>query len=477
MSQDLGITPQHNRSDIVPPSTTLRFVARFMIPLVLIFFATPFIVLMFYSVPAADDFCNASLSFGPDLVPQHSVLSFTWLYYTRWSPRWLTYFLIGLSMSHGNVLHTYGWLLLLVALTNIASLWFFFATVFELTRARSLLVAGVFYATWIVTLGSPDQQLYWLTNVMVYNLSLSSLVVLLALLLRPRRAAWYWIAVAVLSIAVPAQQEIAGTFLCIIALTGAVVVGVKKLPGSQWYLSLVMGVMSTAAVVLSPGNAIRAAAEHKHLWDIAHFPRWVAHSFYHGIDWLSAPAILVSALCIFLLCQPDPESRANPELPPRWLAAAALWAMFAVLCECALVEVATSSWLPDRVVMWFQFVFSLMFVCVVISGVPEIYRIRFSLGTKLAIFTLFSVTLLGSLTFRNAVEDVRGPAQSWWRVEAARLSQRGGSLEYEAPAVYPKLAKPQMLGADTKCWVNQCLANYLHAQTVIVLNSKEECPH
>jgi hypothetical protein len=454
-----------------------RLASRLMVPVALFIFAAPFFMLLFYSVPAADDFCNASLSFGADLVPQHSVLTFTWLYYTRWSPRWLTYFLIGLGMSHGNFFRNYGWLLLLVALTNLASLWFFFATVFRLTRARSLLVAGVFYATWMVTLNSPDQQLYWLSDVMMYNLSLSSLVVLLALLLRPRRGAWYYIAVVLLSIAVPAQQEIAGTFLCMIALTGAVVVAVKKLPGLQWYLSLAAGVISTAAVVLSPGNAIRAAAEHKHLWDVDHFPRWAAHSFYHGIDWLSAPAILISALCIFLLCQPDLESHANPDPPPRWIAAAGLWAMFAVLCECALVEVATSSWLPDRVVMWFQFVFSLMFVCVVVSGAPEIYCIRFSLSTRLAVFALFSVTLLGSSNFRSAVEDVRGPAQSWWRIEATRLSQRGGTLEYEVPAAYPKLAKPQMLGEDPHCWVNRCLANYLHADTVIVRDSKEECPH
>ena len=476
MTQDLETIPESDRTEASKSSTMSRLLVRFMIPVVLIVFASPFFVLLFYSVPAADDFCNASLSFGTDLVPQHNVLTFTWLYYTRWSPRWLTYFLIGLSMSHGNFLQTYGWLLLLVALTNLASLWFFFATVFELTRARSLLVAGVFYATWIITLGSPDQQLYWLTNVMVYNLSLSSLVVLVALLLRPRRVAWYYVAIVLLSVAVPAQQEIAGTFLCMIALAGTVVVGVKKRSGLQWYLSLATGATSTAAVVLSPGNAIRAAAEHKHLWDIAHFPRWVAHAFYHGVDWLSTPAILIGALCIFLLCQRSPGSRARGEAPPKWLASAGLLAMFALLSECALVEVATSTWLPDRVVMWFQFVFFLLFVCVAVAGAPEIYRTQFSLGTKLAIFALFSVTLLGSLTFRNAMEDVRGPAQSWWRIEAARLSQRGGSLEYEAPAAYPKLAKPQMLIDDPTCWVNRCLANYLNATTVVVRHSKDECP-
>jgi hypothetical protein len=450
-------------------------VARTIIPIVLLVFAAPFVALFFYSVPAADDFCNASLSFNT--VPQPDVLTLTWLYYTRWSPRWLTYFIMGSSMSHGSLLHTYGWLLLLVALTNVASLWYFFFSVLRLSRARASLAAAAFYAIWIVTLSSPDQQLYWLSDVLVYNLPLTTLVVLLALLLRPRHAARYYIGVAVLSIAVPAQQEIAGTFLCFVALTGAIVTRMKGLSTRPWYLSVGLATISTAAVMLSPGNAIRAAAEHKHLWDVAHLPRWAAHSFYHGMNWLSAPAILIGAICILVLCQTDRESRTAEGPPPKWIAVSALGAMAAILCECAFVEVATGSWLPDRVVMWFQFVFSLLFVCLVVAGAPEIYRTRVSLSTKLAVFTLFSVTLLGSSNFRNAVEDLRGPAQSWMRIESARLSQRGGTLVYDAPAAYPKLAKPQMLGPDPGCWVNLCVANYLHAQSVIVNNSKEECPH
>jgi hypothetical protein len=449
--------------------------SRVMLPLVLLVFAIPFTALMFYSVPAADDFCNASLSFNT--VPQNGVLALTWAYYTQWSPRWVSYFLLGGSMSHGNLLHSYGWLLLLVALTNLAALWYFFSTIFKLSRSRSFLVAAVFYATWIVILGSPDQQLYWLSDVMIYNLSLSTLLVLIALLLRPRARIWYYGLVALLSIAVPAQHEVAGTFLCMAVFAASVVATVKKLPRSQWYLSLIASSVSMAIVMRSPGNAIRAVQEHKHLWDIAHFPRWLAHSAYHGIDWLAGPALLVSAFCILLLCQQAPESSVKVNAPSKWIAAAGLLGMFAIVFECALTEVATGTWLPDRVAVWFQFIFMLLFVCLVVCGAPEIYGTRFSPGTRLAVFTLFSVTLLGSANFRAAVEDVRGPAEAWWRIEDARLSQRGGTLEYEAPAAYPQLAKPQKLVEDSGCWVNRCLANYLHAQNVIVKNSKEECPH
>jgi hypothetical protein len=212
-----------------------------------------------------------------------------------------------------------------------------------------------------------------------------------------------------------------------------------------------MATISTAAIMLSPGNAARAVVEHKHLWDVSHFPRWVAHSFYHGLNWLSAPAILVAALCILLLCQQSPEEHVDGHLPPKWLSIASLVGMFAILFECSLIEMASGTWLPDRVIAWFQFVFWMLLVCLVVSGAPEIYQTRLTLSTRLAVFALLLVVLLGSSNFRSAVEDIRGPAQSWWRIEAARLSQRGSSLEYEAPAAYPKLTKPQMLGADPGC--------------------------
>jgi len=475
LTERVLLTADTRQSHGSPGSTVLAWLSRIMLPVALGAFLAPFFLLFFYSVPAADDFCNASLSFN--MVPQPSVTALTWLYYTRWSPRWLTYFLLGHALSHGDILRTYGWLLLLVALTNLAALWYFCATAFNLPRGKAFLAAAVFYTAWIVALGSPDQQLYWLTNVVVYSFPLSTLLVLLSLLLRPRRTAWYYGVVVLLAIAVPAQQEIAGTFLCLIAFVAAVCWIVRRLPGNHWYLTLLASTISTAVVVLSPGNAIRAAAEHKHLWDIAHFPRWTAHAFYHGLDWLSVPAVLVGALCILMICQSRRDLDVSAGPPPRWVAIAGLAGMLAVLCECAWIEMATSSWLPDRVVMWFQFVFWLLLVCVVAAGAPEIYRVRFSSITRLAVSTLFSATLLTSANFRSAVSDIRGPAQSWWRVEASRLRQRGSSLEYEAPAQYPKLAKPQMLTDDSGCWVNRCLANYLHAPTVLVTHSKEECPH
>ncbi len=464
-----------HRPAIAPLTRMALLVSRLIVPCVLVVFAAPFLALMFYSLPATDDFCKATLSFNT--IPQRDVLSVTWMYYTQWSPRWLTTFIQSIVMSHVDLATSYGWLLLTVVVTNLAALWYFFRTVFRLPRTTSFLVAGVFYAAYIASLTDLQLQLYWLTGATEYNLSLSALLVLVSLLSQPRRAIWYFVLVALFSIAVPAQHEIAGVFLCVFLFAGAVVMRVKRLPARQWYLSLGMAALSMIIVVLSPGNAIRAAQEHKHLWDIAHLPRWVAHSFYHGLNWLSDPAILVAGCSIFLLCKRDQETRAADELPAKWLGIAGLCAMFVLLCEVSFVEMASGVWIPARVIAWFQFVFWLLLVCVIVKGVPEIHQVRFSLGTRIGVFTLLAVCLLGSSNYRAAVEDVRGPAQSWWRMNSARLQQHGRALEFEAPARYPNLAMHQNLSTDPGCFVNECMANYLRAKTVVVKETTEECPH
>lgn len=457
-----------------PLSTVARLIARWMVPVALVVFAAPFFALLFYAVPTTDDFCKATLSFN--CVPQPDVISITRLYYTQWSPRWLTTFLQSFVMSHVGLVGAYGWLLLAVIASNLASLWYFFRTFFRLSLRNSFLAAAVFYAAWVASLPHPEEEIFWLTGAMEYFLSLSTLLVLLSLLYRYRRSAWYLAAIILLSIAIPAQHEIAGTFLCVILLAGAVLMRIQELPARQWFLSLGVATLSQAVVMLSPGNRFRAAQEHRHMWDFVHLPKWVAHSFYHGLDWLSYPSFLLAACCIVLLLQSDRERNTSHHMPPRWLGLAGLGAMGFVLCEYCLVEMASGNWSPDRVVAWFAFVFCLLFVCVILTGAPEIFQVRFSESTRIGVFVIFAVTLLGSANFRAAVEDLRGSAQAWHRIDSAQLAHRGGAVEFELPARYPKLAMEQEVTSDPGCWVNRCLANYMHANTVIGKNSREECP-
>src|SRR5258705_4800298 len=219
----------------------------------------------------------------------------------------------------------------------------------------------------------------------------------------------------------------------------AVVLRVKKLPVRHWYLSLVAAAFSLAVVVLAPGNAVRAAQEHRHMWDVAHLPRWIAHAFYHGLGWPASPTILAAGFCIFLLRQREKNSSSSGAFPPPWLRIAALCGMLFVVVEVAFVETATGVWLPYRVASWFQLMFWLLLVCLIAGGIPEIYRVRFSPGTSVGVFALLAILLLGSANFRAALQDLNGPVQTWYRTDESRLRQRGGSLTFEPVSGYPHL--------------------------------------
>jgi hypothetical protein len=279
-----------------------------------------------------------------------------------------------------------------------------------------------------------------------------------------------------LSIAIPAQHEIAGAFLFALLVIGIVITRVRKLPVSQWYASLVAATISQIIVMLSPGNARRAVQEHRHLWDLAHLPHWIGHAFYHGVGWFSYPAILVAAFCIFLLSRRDQDSQYAGIQLPSWIGFAGISVMFAVCCEVAFVETASGIWVPYRTVAWFQFVFWLAFVCTVMAGIPALHKVRFSSAARIGVFALLALTLFGSANFRWAVSDLRGPARIWWQISNSRPHENGGALEFESPIRYPHMAMHQDLAADSGCWVNRCLANYVHAKSVAVKNSGEECP-
>src|SRR5579863_9607038 len=95
-------------------SVNSRAVSGFILPVILFVFLAPFMVLTFYSLPATDDFCKATLSFGATPRQQGSILAVTWMYYTQWSSRWLTTLLQSAIMSRFDLVGAYGWLLSMV---------------------------------------------------------------------------------------------------------------------------------------------------------------------------------------------------------------------------------------------------------------------------------------------------------------------------------------------------------------------------
>src|SRR5579863_723959 len=171
---------------------------RALIPAGIVVFLLPFVALLFYSPPATDDFCKATLSF--DAVPRSGVLAVTWLYYMKWSPRWLTTLLQSFVMSKVDLVSTYGWLLLVVMMATVLSLIYFFRTVLNFSRTRSVIAAAIFYAGWLAGSIQPATNVYWLTGVMEYQLPLCTLLLLIGLLHRYNNSGWQKVMLVLLSV-------------------------------------------------------------------------------------------------------------------------------------------------------------------------------------------------------------------------------------------------------------------------------------
>src|SRR5277367_5615028 len=108
---------------IIPP-----FFSRTLLPVALLGFGIPFIGLLFYSSMNADDFAKATISYNCANQPHvRTILGMTRDVYLTETGRWLASLLQGFVMSKFNLITSYGWLLLLVVLTNVGALSYFFA--------------------------------------------------------------------------------------------------------------------------------------------------------------------------------------------------------------------------------------------------------------------------------------------------------------------------------------------------------------
>ena len=448
-----------------------RTLSDALIPLGLVVFIIPFILLTFYASMNTDDYSKATLSWW--CVRQPSILAVTSKYYAELNGRWFTNLLEHFVMSKVNLTVSYGWLLLLIMLSNVMALAYFFANCFRVPYTRALLAGGLFYAAWVAGVSSPGDNVYWLTVAFEYQLPITAMLVLAGLLCRHKQTAVGYIGIALLAVAIPAQHEIAGVFLVACLFGGVVAAHFSKARPYQWWLSFGLALISLASVLLSPG--LKSHLVGGHFWDLSQILPFAKRATEHGLNWIINLPVLLCSLCIpVVLARKGNPSSENSYLPARWIALAGLSGMGVLVAEFANAERASGyGVLPARAEGWFQFVFWFLLVCVIVIGIPEITQIKFSTGSRIAISILFMASVFGSANFHSAEKDLRGTARLWHAESDARLSQRGDSLVFDAMHPKPAIFRNTSLSSDHGCWVNECMAVYLGAQTVVVKDPSE----
>ncbi|MBF9220067.1 hypothetical protein [Hymenobacter ruricola] len=283
---------------MIPSSPILRHLLR----LGLVLAVVPFVALMAFNHPFFDDYRTAYWTH------EHGLWGMQKWFYLTWSGRFTsTFFMTVLNPV------TYGWLegvrlvSLLVFGMQWASLAFLLRTVFHIVLRIEFAWSTAHWATALLlalfcnATAAPFSFLYWLCGVVVYQLTLSSLLTFAALALRagwgPAAAQWRsagW-ACGPLVLAVAGNELTMLQAVPVLALLGYALPTAAR---PKWWLWLAVAGATAAAAVLAPGNWLRVAATAPPT-DPLHAYRWLVllpRTAYSMVLFLAQPLNALSLL-------------------------------------------------------------------------------------------------------------------------------------------------------------------------------------
>ena len=403
---------------VKPFPISVRLTQKRLAVLLVLLVLLPFVVLCFYSHPAADDYADAvqrrKLGFWPmqcDLYFHLTGRVFTSVILTEASPLVL------------GLLDVY-WVVPLLTLVLVLTSLYTLLTVLlgaVWSRATRLLAAAIMLALWLLQNPGVAESVYWFNGLAVYTVPTAVLIFWLAALVRywqagSPRACFGWLGlVLLLGTAVLWSNEI-------IALPLLAVVG--GLWGWEWWrggprrgalaLALAWFGLALAGSLLAPGNAARAAiiaVPVSWLWVLGGS---MASSAYLLLNWASSGVLLfgtalaVPALAQLIAALPLALGRLGRLQPTQLLLAAG--GLLALLPVAALPSYwATGGLMPPRARASLYLLFLLGWFAAVLAGLlaarattwwPALvaYRGRWPLG---AAVLLWAGLLLNFATDHN----------------------------------------------------------------------------
>lgn len=159
-------------------------------------------------------------------------------------------------------------------------------------------VASVLFAFWVSQVPEPQESIYWLTGAYAYQFGSVCALLLLGLIARPKRAGWHAIAAALLALAVAGSSETLMLPVAMVTAAWLLAAAMGRLGWSGFGLAVAAAIaVGAAAMVLAPGNAIRAAQFSEHAHELA---RSLTHATVRGaryfLRWSASPALLGASL-------------------------------------------------------------------------------------------------------------------------------------------------------------------------------------
>lgn len=273
---------------------TVDIVQRRLYALLFVLFLgviVPFFVLIHYAQPSADDFCYAALfrhaGFWDAAKGE----------YLGHKGRYSTIILTAAYHQLGGMLLTYQYALLLFLISLFVAMYVF---VWSLVEGRApwgntlFLTLGL-GALYLGTMPEVSATLYWLDGAFQYQLGgvfvLLSLAAL-ATLYRTGKPLPAVAACAFIFVAIGATEVAMTTLVAVVAVMAINRVWIHRRDRPLWAAVIVVTIVSTALLVLAPGNYVRAEGappEARHFWFALN------HAWYYGGvtlgNWLASPLL------------------------------------------------------------------------------------------------------------------------------------------------------------------------------------------
>lgn len=450
----------------------------------------PFFLLTHYAHPSADDFCYATLfrqgGFWQQIRGE----------YLGWKGRYSAIFFTAAYHKLGGMLVTYEFGLFSLLVFFVIALYTFVWSLLE-TAASKPLTLGIalgLAALYLGTMPSVPAGLYWIDGAFQYHLGNAFLMLALAALFMLYRRTgviamslaclFIFLAIGTTEIAMIALVAVVG----ILAFNRMVVHGRDRL---SWSLVIAVTVLSSALLVLAPGNAVRA--EHASP-EAGQFWFSFRHAWYHAGNvlaawitspglWLATAAFVPAALRLVYLKGIRKEASWSRFFVILCLVPALVW-----VCHFGLFWAAATT-PPGRALNMIYLIFLIGWFAGTLELVGTIARHQRLVFTEhvfpvplrvasLAVMVLFGGFLLLQSQAHTALVDLiyRAPAYDQaMRDRYARIAvQKQAATGDERPVMaFPPIADPPRvlmysdIQPDPGDWRNGCFARYFGLKSAV----------
>lgn len=436
---------------------------NYLFLLLLLIALLPYFILCFYALPFADDFC-----FGWTASENIPFLQKFLKQYLNWNGRYTSDVLVNFHPITDGRLRVGQWALFVSLLCTPLVLWLLLVQVMERKLSADLVALGL-TLLYVCYLPNLTEGLYWFIGIANYHIGSLTLLLQVAAQLKAARSAgkakvfWQGLS-ALLLVAAIGFNEIGALVIPAAYLLVAILHYQKKSEQAKTYAALLMlSVIASGFVILSPGNFVREAEfGNQHQFFRSVFYALLQIARFTGKWLLNYPAIAFATLLV-MHAKHIPLKR---PLHTDWRLVAAL-ALFIVF-TAAFVPYYATGMLGQHRTMNYVYPFFLLLSALALylftaqqAGRNKLVQLQSNQLTAFLVVTAFGASFFTG-NGRLITKELTTPKYSAYRQE---FLQRHAAMKQQPRGAYPLTQVPAVFTitdarSDTAYWVNRCMYKF-----------------